>query len=291
MLSWLSGKTHSVGELIAQKKYDEALELIDVQLKEQPRNVHLRLQMGDVLAMVNRGEAAVKILLGLVDEFAADGFVPKAIAVLKKIQRIEPDRTDIAEKLATLIQRKGGTAFRTREGLWPQPRPPEDSSTPEVTKCQTEGRSPPEEAPLASPLVSDFSREELLAVIGGLSLRTFEPGEIIMTEGEQGKSLFILTTGVVRAYVKNADGRNVQVRIMGEGEFFGEISLLTGKPRTATLTASTSCELLELDKAVLVQIAREHPHVVEVVKEFHDKRAGSHDEEVARSTREDLELF
>ena len=56
-----------------------------------------------------------------------------------------------------------------------------------------------------SPLFSDFSPEELLAIIQGLSLLSLEPGEILMTEGESGGSLFLLTTGSVRAYVKNRE--------------------------------------------------------------------------------------
>ena len=141
-----------------------------------------------------------------------------------------------------------------------------------------------EEAPIRSPLFSDFSREELLAVIRGLNLLTYEPGEIIMTEGEAGSSLLILTTGMVRAFAVNTFGTNIQIRTMEEGEFFGEISLLTGKPRTATITAATPCELLELSKKALDEIAKDHPHVMEVVQEFHDQRSGSTDEMMARSS-------
>ena len=103
-------------------------------------------------------------------------------------------------------------------------------------------------------------------------------------EGEAGSSLLILTTGVVRAYVMNDMGHNVEVRTMEEGEFFGEISLLTGKPRSATITAATPCELLEHNKTALDEISKDHPHVMQVVQEFHDQRSGSVDEMMARST-------
>jgi CRP-like cAMP-binding protein len=139
-------------------------------------------------------------------------------------------------------------------------------------------------APVHSPLFSDFSRDELLAVIKGLNLLTYESGEIIMTEGEPGTSLYVLTTGVVRAYVINTFGSNVQVRTMEEGEFFGEISLVAGSPRTATITAAAHCELLELDRKALDEISKDHPRVMEIVKEFHDQRAGSTDEMMARSS-------
>jgi hypothetical protein len=133
----------------------------------------------------------------------------------------------------------------------------------------------PNASPVQTPLFQGFSNEELVAVIRGLRLLTFAPGMIVVSEGQPGDSLFVLATGMARAFVKTPAGRNIQVRELMEGDFFGEISILTGKPRTATITAASRCELLELDRATLDAIAATHPHVNEVLKEFHDQRAGN----------------
>ena len=133
----------------------------------------------------------------------------------------------------------------------------------------------PSAAPLQTPLFRGFSNEELVAVIRGLRLLTFAPGMIIVSEGQPGDSLFVLATGMARAFVRTPGGRNVQVRELMEGDFFGEISILTGKPRTATITAASRCELLELDRVSLDSIRATHPKVMEVLREFHDQRAGS----------------
>jgi CRP-like cAMP-binding protein len=133
-----------------------------------------------------------------------------------------------------------------------------------------------------SPLFDDFSAEELVAVIQGFDLISYQPGDIIISEGEPGDSLFILTTGCVKAFVRNPSGRHVQVRELGEGEFFGEISILSGKPRTATVTAATPCELLELDRARLDAITASHPRVLEVLREFYERRSGSDAEALVR---------
>jgi hypothetical protein len=134
----------------------------------------------------------------------------------------------------------------------------------------------------ASPLFDDFSDEELVAVIRGFDLLSYDPGDIIITEGEPGDSLFVLTTGLVKAFVRNPAGRHVQVRELGEGEFFGEISILTGKPRTATVTAATPCELLELDRARLDAITASHPRVLQVLKDFCARRSMSDAESLVR---------
>jgi hypothetical protein len=124
---------------------------------------------------------------------------------------------------------------------------------------------------VVSPLFKDFSVEELVAVIGGLNLITFERGQVILREGEPGNSLFMLTSGTVKAFVKK-EGKQVPIAELEEGAFFGEVSILTGRPRTATIVAKEHCELLELDRTTLDAITQTHPHVRDVLQEFANQR-------------------
>jgi hypothetical protein len=136
--------------------------------------------------------------------------------------------------------------------------------------------------PAPSPLFSGFSEAELAAVITRFRLISFEPGDIVVSEGQPGDSLFVLTTGALKAFVRDQTGRNVPVRDMPEGSFFGEVSILSEKPRTATVTCAGHCELLELDRAALDAIVAEHPRVREVIQETYRSRAGSLEEMLAR---------
>lgn len=148
---------------------------------------------------------------------------------------------------------------------------------------------PPAPAPkqkARSPLFSDFSEDELLAVISGLNLASFEPGDVIMSEGEPGGSLFVLTEGTVKAFVKDQHGKNHRIRVMGEGTFFGEVSILTGSPRSATIVAATRCELLELDRAALDDISARQPRVHLVLKAFCGTRLNSAAEALVRRQRQ-----
>ena len=121
---------------------------------------------------------------------------------------------------------------------------------------------------VVSPLFKDFSVDELVAVIQGLKLLSFEPGSIILTEGDPGDSMYMLTSGTVKALKKDPAGRQTGLGQLEEGSFFGEVSILTGKPRTATIVALTQCELLELDRPTLTSIVQQHPHVKDVLVEF-----------------------
>ncbi|MCP3963286.1 MAG: cyclic nucleotide-binding domain-containing protein [bacterium] len=276
MLSWFGGED-DVGILINKKRYAKAAKVLQQQLNERPEDVHLRQRLADVLVLDGKSNAALQILGQMVDEFAEEGFDAKAIAVLKKMQRIDPGRDEIEQKLAGLIKRRdrdvwqriGAVAVQIDSGEEPEHQELKraDAAMPTVK---------------TSPLFSTFSGQELLAVIRGLSLLNFEPGEIIVSESEPGDSLFVLATGSVRVYVRNAENRNKEVRLLEQGSFFGEISLLSGNPRTATITAATPVEILQLDRRTLDSIAAQHPHVPQIIREFYEKRAMSPEEVRAR---------
>ncbi len=273
MLSWFNGED-DVGILINRKRYTKAVKVLREQLAERPDNIHLRQRLADVLVLAGDPAGGIGILDGMVDEFAEAGFDAKAIAVLKKMQRIEPERRDIEEKLASLIKRRDREVWQ-RVGAMTIPEAPTGDS-------DANGADAKLPAFHRSPLFSTFASDELLAVIRGLSLLTFEAGEIIVSENEPGDSLFVVASGSVRIYARDRSGHNNQVRLLEQGEFFGEISLLSGKPRTASVTAAVPTELLELDRPTLDTIAAQHPQVPKVIKEVSDRRTMSPEELRAR---------
>jgi cAMP-dependent protein kinase regulator len=141
----------------------------------------------------------------------------------------------------------------------------------DVLEIDLEG-SEPAPAPPRPALFPDFSNDELVAVMTGLRLVAYKAGDLVVSQGEPGDSLFLVTTGTVKAWIRNREGRYVLVRRLGDGDFFGEISVLTGSPRTATVVAATPCELLELDRVTLDGITAQHPRVREVLQRFYEQR-------------------
>jgi cGMP-dependent protein kinase 2 len=86
----------------------------------------------------------------------------------------------------------------------------------------------------------------------------------------------------VKVFVRDQGGHPVLVRELGEGSFFGEIALLTGAPRSGTVTAGSRSELLELDRSTLDAIVATHPRVGEAIRETARERSGSDAETRAR---------
>ncbi len=452
-LSFGRSKSDDVVSLIAAKKYGPAIEILREQLRKRGASTTVRKQLADVLVLSGKTVEAVSLLLPLADKFAREGFAAKAVSVLKKIQKIDPGRRDVEERLARLIeekQRQAAVALPTTRpgfeigmeeiGMEPPPSGPIDlppSPAPVPIVVPEPGPTiavppptadipaakpapvtpepilapPPEPAPLkispaqmpsltdagpdatlplptldpppgagelldlegspapvgeildlggapapapaspvdeiedydllyvpdgeeaeedaeeeivlpdatanaamseggfadelmslvdsvfqespdaagtpapegsqsgggqivVSPLFRDFSVDEMVAVIQGLKLLTFERGQVILREGKPGGSLYMLTAGRVRAFRKDRQtGKQVQIGDLEEGAFFGEMSILTGQPRMASIVALNSCELLELDRPTLDGITKKHPHVWDVLREFAEQRS------------------
>jgi hypothetical protein len=422
-----------VVSLIAARKYARAIEVLKARLQRKGPNPSLRMQLADVLILADKKQEAVALLLPLADQYARDGFAAKAVSVLKKIQKVDPGRRDVEERLARQIEERqreaaGPRATTTRIGIEeaeaalpaesepdagasleigfmmapvstpaeptirfeappiaeraplppravPSPSPPDatpptspDATLPvgsplvapllraEPLPALVDIPTPPLAAPPAapgtetaiedydllyagsdedaeeidvplevieepkaaepmsagqfadelmglvddvfkefatptgsalvapavappsqivvSPLFRDFSVDEMVAVIQGLRLLTFDRGGVIIHEGSPGGSLYTLTSGRVRAFKKDpATGRQNLLGDLAEGAFFGEMSILTGQPRMASIVALTRCELLELDRPTLDEITKTHPHVWAVLREFAEKRA------------------
>jgi hypothetical protein len=107
VLSWFgSGQGANVDELIARKKYGRALELIRAALRKRRADKRLRMRLADVLVMAGEKAQAVKVLNSLADDVALAGNAAQAIALLKRVENLEPGRTDVSEKLAYYIRQR-----------------------------------------------------------------------------------------------------------------------------------------------------------------------------------------
>ncbi len=87
-------------------------------------------------------------------------------------------------------------------------------------------------------------------------------GESIVREGEAGDSAFIVASGQVRVTI-GLDRH--EVATIGQGGYFGEMSLLTGDPRTATVSASSDCRVVEITAGGFREIALQNPAVLETI--------------------------
>ena len=84
------------------------------------------------------------------------------------------------------------------------------------------------------PLFSDLEHKELEQIAGSMKQRTFTPGETVVSEGEQGVGFFVIESGIATVSVGGEERRTLK-----PGDYFGEVALIAGGDRTATITADS----------------------------------------------------
>jgi small-conductance mechanosensitive channel/CRP-like cAMP-binding protein len=97
-------------------------------------------------------------------------------------------------------------------------------------------------------------------------------GETLVRQGGSGDSLFLITDGEVDVSVSTLPGESTHLATLGKGTYFGEMSLLTGEPRSATITANTETEVIVVEKAGLSRLLETEAAILEPLSAMLEKR-------------------
>jgi CRP-like cAMP-binding protein len=116
-------------------------------------------------------------------------------------------------------------------------------------------------------LFSCLGDDQISALLREADLNHFGRGEAVIEEGADGDSMFILLRGSAQVSVSK-NGTLIRVGVLRQGDCFGEMSLLTGEPRTATVRADRDCEVLEISKGVMAEMLRASPECLAQLSEL-----------------------
>lgn len=179
----------------------------------------------------------------LVKAWAQQGWLMRAIALCKVLLRLDPEH----EPLRRLLGELDAQRLAPPSTLAAPPAPPASESE-------------------RDSLLARLGQRELESVMAALELRDFLPGETLVEEGEPGSSLFAIVEGSVEVVRTLKSGRRRTVAFLGEGDFFGELSLLPDMPRLASVKAFERTAVLELKREQLERLAQAHPSVATVLQ-------------------------
>lgn len=111
----------------------------------------------------------------------------------------------------------------------------------------------------SNPVFTPLKPEQKQAVAREFELRELKPGEVVLEQGQEGHAFFLLLRGRCTPYHVQADGREKPYPELREGDVFGEISLLLGKPVTATVRAEVASVVLRLDRSAFERLILSQP--------------------------------
>ena len=109
------------------------------------------------------------------------------------------------------------------------------------------------------PMFEGLGEEDRRVLADSLVERRFTAGPIIMNQGDEGSSMFIVADGHVNIHLPGEASRRISLKDVSSGEYFGEIALFDDKPRSASALATTNAVLLELDRTVLSRYLEKRP--------------------------------
>jgi len=228
-------------QALSRGEWRKALECFQNHCAQDPEDFRSQLKVAELLERLGQKKEAIQMYGKVAEAYAQDGFLLQAISINKMILRIDPSSPDINHRLAQLYAEK-------TKGMKPlRPFPP-------------------------IPLFSELNEQELQSLLKKVVAKTFSPDTFICREGEVGNSLWMISHGEVAITKQISKGKEVWVRNLGDGNFFGEFGFFTDHRRHANVKALTECEVLEINRDELHEIIKHHPHIKEVLQNFFRQR-------------------
>ena len=111
------------------------------------------------------------------------------------------------------------------------------------------------------PIFTDLTDSDLTKIASKMVPRVYEKGQMILLEESMGETFFIITQGAVKVTRLSADGREVILAILGESDFFGEMSLLDGEGRSANIVANEDAKVLTLSRNDFLDCLESYPKI------------------------------
>jgi len=153
---------------LARKEYDKALQAVTNELKRNPTQFNLLLRQAEILGLAGNRDRAITLYRELAERYTKEGFYAKAIALYKKILRLEPSAEDVHEELARLIEEDQRTRLPLEQRMGavaPAGRSPEaHTADPEKDQHLKELQ--------ASKLFAAFEKEALQELLTSTTLRS-----------------------------------------------------------------------------------------------------------------------
>jgi CRP-like cAMP-binding protein len=121
------------------------------------------------------------------------------------------------------------------------------------------------------PFLSELTPESFVAVARSLTILRLKDGDVVMHQGDTGDSLFLVASGELRVFVKTPDGPK-DVAHLFENTLFGEMALITGQPRTASVAVVGEADVIQVSKTALIAVIAAVPAVREALDRFSRER-------------------
>lgn len=223
----------------------------------------IRVRMGDAYQKLNQKLEAVREYVYAADLYAEKGAVVKALAQYKLAIRLDPGHKRAQERISALHSNKT------------------------VSEKKAEPVEEGKQKPVSSviPLFAGFTRDEFNDFTRVMNVHPLPGGVPIVEQGDSGKSVYIVASGSVKVFTTLLSGERVDLAQLWPGDFFGEMSFLTGRPRSATVETAEDSLVLEVTEDKLRELVSQRPRVLEVLQKYSEMRSKGTTEKILQTNK------
>src|SRR5262245_20274080 len=112
------------------------------------------------------------------------------------------------------------------------------------------------------PLFADLASDHLRLMAGAGRTQAIEAGQAVFREGDPADGLYIVLRGSVRIYKQHDDGAEIDLLTAGRGEYFGELALIDGGVRSASVVSLAPCEFFVLERSAFLGLLAKSPRLL-----------------------------
>lgn len=111
------------------------------------------------------------------------------------------------------------------------------------------------------PLFANLDETELSLIASRAVTRTYPRNSVLINEGDQTDSLYVILSGQVKVYAGDEDGRELLLTLLGPNEYFGELAIIDEEPRSASVMTTEPCKLAIISKEDFLHCLATHPAI------------------------------
>jgi CRP-like cAMP-binding protein len=275
-------------DLLEERQFERGLAVFAESVRRRPADHRSRMLSARCLAELGERERAVTAYHACAEGLLRRDYLLSAMAACKLAMELAPQERRIRDTLVRIHAR----AVRSAPGRAsvPPPLPPDTlfdgrvdrdlmelvgeeliSRALEVLAAPDPGGSADPNSRPPLPLFADLDREAFLDLVQRMSWKSVPPGTVISQEGEPGDHLHVIVAGKAEV-TRLMEGQRKTLGFLGGGSIFGELSLITGTPPTASVSSTVDTEVFEIRREHLNAVARTFPAVPQVLAEFAQQR-------------------
>jgi small-conductance mechanosensitive channel/CRP-like cAMP-binding protein len=139
-------------------------------------------------------------------------------------------------------------------------------------------------------LFNNLSVDEIEFIAKHMTIHSLDEMAVVVKQGEAGNSMFILAEGLVEVLINQPDGSQIKVADLAPGTFFGEKSLLTGEPRSASIVCVAESTVCEITKSCIASLLDRNPDLAETLGRAVVERDMQNELALSRATKEEVDL-